>query len=186
MKKLIFKLRDGLVNFLIGFFSFIDNEYVNLLRSKIFLALRFRLGNCSYLDYGVKIHNASNVKIGNKVGIGHYNRFWGFNEIVIEDYTQTALNVVFVAGNHSTNNFRALSNSNIIVEKGCWIGANVTVVGPVRIGRGAVVGAGAVVVNDLEPWSINVGVPARKVGERTNNVEQIYGPRGLYDRDLIK
>ncbi|MGD9388724.1 MAG: acyltransferase, partial [Gammaproteobacteria bacterium] len=39
----------------------------------------------------------------------------------------------------------------------------------VRIGRGSVVGAGAVVNRDLPPFSIAVGVPARIVGDRRPN-----------------
>ena len=41
------------------------------------------------------------------------------------------------------------------------IGCHSCVLGPVRVGDGAVIGAGAVVVNDVPPWSTAVGVPAR-------------------------
>jgi serine O-acetyltransferase len=43
------------------------------------------------------------------------------------------------------------------------LGAGVTVLGPVTLGPGAKVGAGSVVVTDLEPHSVAVGVPARVI-----------------------
>jgi len=50
------------------------------------------------------------------------------------------------------------------VEEGASLGANVTVVAPVRIGRFAMVGAGAVVTRDVPAHAIVVGNPARIVG----------------------
>jgi len=49
------------------------------------------------------------------------------------------------------------------VETGAIIGANVTLLPGVRIGAGALVGAGAVVVNDVPPRAVVVGNPARVV-----------------------
>jgi acetyltransferase-like isoleucine patch superfamily enzyme len=46
------------------------------------------------------------------------------------------------------------------------IGANTVVLPDVTIGEGAIVGAGAVVTKSLEPWTINVGQPARPVRDR--------------------
>jgi acetyltransferase-like isoleucine patch superfamily enzyme len=56
---------------------------------------------------------------------------------------------------------RAGVNKAIVVGKGCWIGLNAIVLPGVSIGDGAVVGAGAVVTEDVEPNAIVVGVPAR-------------------------
>jgi len=54
----------------------------------------------------------------------------------------------------------------IIVEDDVWLGANVTVIGSVRVGQGAVVAAGAVVTKDVEPYSIVGGVPAKFIKKR--------------------
>lgn len=50
------------------------------------------------------------------------------------------------------------------VGAGASIGANATLVAPVRIGARALVGAGAVVTRDVPPHAIVVGAPARVVG----------------------
>lgn len=55
----------------------------------------------------------------------------------------------------------------VVIEDDCWLAANVVVTKGVRLGKGSVVGANAVVTADTDPYSINVGVPARKVGERS-------------------
>ena len=47
-----------------------------------------------------------------------------------------------------------------------WIAANCTITPGTRIGHGAVVGAGAVVTRDVEPYAIVGGVPARVIGSR--------------------
>ena len=54
----------------------------------------------------------------------------------------------------------------ILIGNDVWIGEGVNILEGVRIGDGAVIGAGAVVTKDVEPYSINVGVPARKLRER--------------------
>lgn len=57
----------------------------------------------------------------------------------------------------------------IVIDRDVWLGANVIVLKGVRIGRGAIVAAGAVLnrnVPELEIWG---GVPAKKIGERPSN-----------------
>lgn len=49
----------------------------------------------------------------------------------------------------------------VVIEDGCWIGANVTILKGVTIGRGSVIAAGAVVTKSCEPYSILGGVPAK-------------------------
>jgi putative colanic acid biosynthesis acetyltransferase WcaB len=49
------------------------------------------------------------------------------------------------------------------------VGANVVIIGPVRIGNDAVIGAGAVVVKDVPPGAVVVGNPARIVRYRLSN-----------------
>ena len=44
------------------------------------------------------------------------------------------------------------------------IGANASILGNIRIGKCAKIGAGSVVVRDVEPQTTVVGVPAKSVG----------------------
>jgi acetyltransferase-like isoleucine patch superfamily enzyme len=54
----------------------------------------------------------------------------------------------------------------VVIEDDVWLGAGVIVLKGVRIGRGAVIGAGSVVTRNIEPFMIAVGTPARAIGRR--------------------
>lgn len=58
---------------------------------------------------------------------------------------------------------RLCKRESIVVEYDVWIGAGVTMLPGVRIGKCSVIGAGAVVLNDVEPYSIYAGIPAKKI-----------------------
>ena len=51
----------------------------------------------------------------------------------------------------------------VTIEEDCWLGAGAIVLPGVRVGRGSIIGAGAVVTKDIPPLSLAVGVPARVV-----------------------
>jgi len=51
----------------------------------------------------------------------------------------------------------------IIVEDDVWLATRVTILKGVRIGRGSVVAAGAVVTKDVAPYTLVGGVPARLI-----------------------
>lgn len=51
-----------------------------------------------------------------------------------------------------------------IVEQGCTIGGNATIVAGVRLGAFSFIAAGAVVTSDVEPFALVAGCPARQIG----------------------
>ena len=57
----------------------------------------------------------------------------------------------------------------VVIEDDVWLGAGVIVLKGVRIGQGAVVGAGSVVTRNIDTYAIAVGTPARVVGQRGEN-----------------
>jgi acetyltransferase-like isoleucine patch superfamily enzyme len=54
----------------------------------------------------------------------------------------------------------------VVIEDDCDLGVGAIVLPGVRIGKGAQIGAGAVVAQDVPPYSVAIGVPARVTRER--------------------
>jgi acetyltransferase-like isoleucine patch superfamily enzyme len=63
----------------------------------------------------------------------------------------------------------SVSRGGIRIEPNVWLGARVTVLDGVTIGRDAVIGAGAVVTRDIPPFAVAAGVPAKVVRMRTGD-----------------
>jgi serine acetyltransferase len=56
-----------------------------------------------------------------------------------------------------------IKTAPVIIEDDVWLGTNAVVLPGVRVGRGAVVGAGAVVTRDVPPFTVVAGAPARPI-----------------------
>lgn len=75
------------------------------------------------------------------------------------------------SSNHGTAKDQTIKSQGhtygkIIIGDDCWLASHVTVVAGVRIENGAIVGANAVVTKDIAEFSINVGIPAKKINVR--------------------
>lgn len=78
-----------------------------------------------------------------------------------------AMNCVLTTSTHEIGDSKRRAGNNrllpIIIEDGCWLGTNVTVLPGVTIGRGCIIAAGAVVTKNCEPNGMYAGVPARRI-----------------------
>jgi acetyltransferase-like isoleucine patch superfamily enzyme len=85
-------------------------------------------------------------------------------------------NVVMRTASHRYDNPNLLIKQqghfigDIHLEDDVWIGANAVILGGVHIGRGAVIGAGAVVAKDVPSMAIAVGVPAKVIRFRGQEI----------------
>lgn len=90
---------------------------------------------------------------------------WG--NVTIGDRVSIAPRVTIVTSSHPNNSriraFAAVANGPVVIEADAWIGAGAIILPGVRIGRGAVVGAGSVVSQDVPPLSVVAGQPARVI-----------------------
>jgi acetyltransferase-like isoleucine patch superfamily enzyme len=112
-----------------------------------------RIGRDVRISRGVEIDYSGGVEIGDEV--------WISQNVLIETHDH-------VPSRRSKMHWR-LTRSTLRIEDGAWLGANVVVLGGVRrIGRGAVIGAGAVVTHDVDDWLIVGGVPAKVIGQVTS------------------
>jgi len=63
-------------------------------------------------------------------------------------------------------NQQGKTEKDIIIEDDCWIGFGAQIMPGVTVGKGTVIGAGAVLTKNADPYSVYVGVPARKIKDR--------------------
>jgi galactoside O-acetyltransferase len=114
----------------------------------------------------------SNVHIGDDV-FGNVNlTFVDDVEIRIGNGVMIAPSVTLTTTGHPIHpelreDFRRFSES-IVIEDKVWIGSNAVVLPGVRIGYGAVIGAGSVVTRDVPPMTVAVGSPARILRDITD------------------
>ena len=110
-----------------------------------------------YADFG------KNITVGEGVFINACCHFQDHGGVIIGDGCQIGHNVVFATLNHglAQEDRQTTYPAPIVLGKDVWIGSNATILQGVTIGDNAVVGAGAVVMKDVEANTIVGGVPAR-------------------------
>lgn len=118
------------------------------------------------------------INLGKNVQFGDYCNI--ATPVIIGNDVLMAGRVCFVGKNDHTTNLPGCTiwnsprgdNGKTIVEDDVWIGHGVTVIGPVKISKGSVIAAGAVVTKDIPPCEIWGGVPARKIKDRFATLQE--------------
>lgn len=120
------------------------------------------------------------VRIGNHVTIK--NNVSLYDGLICEDDVFLGPNCVFT-NVRFPRSFVSRKNEfeETVIEKGATIGANATIICGVRVGRYSMVGAGSVVTKDVNPYTLVVGNPARKMGYVCKCGERL--PIGNEDKD---
>lgn len=139
------------------------------------LDLRGRLASRFLRDAGerlrissrVNIYDPQNVSVGSHVYIG-YSTYLGAGRIILEDEITVGPFCAIASGNHTRRNrsfrYGPYQYGEIIIGRGTWLGAHVTVTSGVTIGQGCLIAAGSVVTKDVPDDSIVGGVPGRVIG----------------------
>ena len=120
-----------------------------------------------------------NVRMGSNCSVQAYSILVGYgNETASEgvirlgDNVRIASHCMLIAGNHNFSDIsrpiarQGLTHKSITIEDDVWIGGRVNITAGVTVGRGSVIGAGAVVTRDIPPYSVAVGTPARVIKKR--------------------
>lgn len=112
------------------------------------------------------------IKIGNNCFINNFCKFYSHwnnkARIEIENDCTLAMGVTLCTHTHEIGDPEHRASqisvfSPIRIGSGSWIGANVLVLPGVIVGRGCIIAAGAVVVDDCEENGLYAGVPARLI-----------------------
>jgi acetyltransferase-like isoleucine patch superfamily enzyme len=131
------------------------------------------------------------VTIGQKCFVGEGTRIWSSSSVTIGNYVLIAHNVDIhdnISHSLSWRERRAeidnmlphlgaythtfdLQAAPVVIEDDVWIGFGASVVGGVRIGRGAIVGAGTIVTKDVPAFTLVVGNPMRVIRRLDDEIE---------------
>jgi acetyltransferase-like isoleucine patch superfamily enzyme len=117
----------------------------------------------------IRIEGAEKVKIGSRVSIAAFVHIWGNGGVEIGDDTLIASHVAITSLTHDTAAdlfAQSLISKPVIIGCNVWIGTHASILPGVKIGNGAIIGAGAVVTKDVSENMIVVGVPARAMRNR--------------------
>lgn len=98
------------------------------------------------------------VVIGDNVTIKSGVYLW--DGVVVEDNVFIGPNATFTNDPMPRSKVYPEQFSRLLLQRGCSIGANATLLPGITVGEGAMVGAGAVVTHDVPPYAVVVGNPA--------------------------
>ena len=148
-----YKVKKNIVNKINNKFKF-----ATIVHPKVWIHDYMTVGEGTIIYEGAIL--TANIEIGNhviispKCGVGH--------DSIIKDYVSLLWNVNI--------------SGNDLIEEGVMMGSGSTVIQGKKIGKGSIIGAGAVVVNDIESFSTAVGVPAKVIksdkSKRGNSFEE--------------
>lgn len=133
------------------------------------------IGDHSWIDKYTILEGANGIEIGRYVHVTTFCHLQGGGTLKIGDYVGIASGCkIYSDTSYYTKRMsgalpleqQEIKSAPVIIEKDAFIGINSVILPGVRIGEGAVIGANSLVNEDIPPWRIAVGSPARVIGER--------------------
>jgi len=126
-----------------------------------------KIGKGSRIHIGARFFYPANIKIGTGSILGDNIFLDGRDKLIIGDHVDIASGVMILNSEHDINSedFKAIS-APVEIGDFVFIGPRAIILPGVKIGKGAVVAAGAVVTKDVADFAIVGGVPAVVIGER--------------------
>ena len=109
---------------------------------------------------GTSIYCSKRIIIGNHCNFGANTSIWDTDFHPLDPKARLL------------NDIHQIKKAEINIENNVFIGANVIILNGVKIGEGAVIGAGSIVTKDIMPYTVNAGIPAKKIRSIFNNEEK--------------
>jgi|GEM_PF-481487 len=130
--------------------------------------LKAELASCGedvVLRDGANILVPQKVRLGHHVAIGHHSLLRGLGGITIGNFVLLGDHVILATSSHPTDevHYHNYWEAPITLHDNVWLGAGVLVMPGVTIGKNSVIGAGAVVTEDIPANSVAVGMPAKVI-----------------------
>jgi acetyltransferase-like isoleucine patch superfamily enzyme len=137
------------------------------------------IGERCWIHPGVLIlAYGGSILMGDDCTVNPYSVLYGHGGLKIGNGVRIAAHCVIVPSNHVHENLdipifkQGLTKKGIFIEDDVWIGAHVTILDGVQIGRSSIIAAGSVVNKDVLPFSIIGGVPGKIIKSRKDTPQQ--------------
>lgn len=132
-----------------------------------------RIGKGSRIHMWCNFFNPGNIEIGQDTIIGDHAFLDGRAQLKIGNHVDIASRVMIYNSEHAvdSNDFHAIEKP-VVIEDYAFIGPGVIIQPDVKVGKGAIVAAGAVVAKDVAPFAVVGGVPAKFIKDRQNKNPQ--------------
>ena len=168
-KKAIFRIKSILLESEVAILHLVGCLPSHHLRRFFYRLGGIKIGQGSSIHMGTRFYDPGKISIGDDTIVGERAVLDGRDKLVIGNHVAIASEVMIYNSEHNINddNFQAIG-APVIVEDYAFIGPRVIILPGVKIGKGAIVGAGAVVTKEVPPFAIVGGVPAKIIGERKN------------------
>jgi serine O-acetyltransferase len=126
----------------------------------------------------------SSIPAEAEIGEGTQFAYAGIGVVLHAD-SRIGCNVLI--GQHVTVGGRAPLKGVPVIEDACFLGPGAVILGPIRVGKGSIVGANAVVLHDVPPRSVVAGVPARVIRSniRTRDYYNVWNPADPPAADVV-
>ncbi len=176
MNKVFRRLRAILtefVNLIMRIVGFIPSHHI---RRFFYRLAGVKIGKGSAIHMGACFYDPKNIVIGQDTIIGEGAVLDGRDRLIIGNHVDIASQVMIYNAEHNVQDpaFKAVK-SPVTIEDYVFIGPRAIILPGVKIKKGAVVGAGAVVTKDIEEFTIVGGVPAKLIKERIKNLNYKLG-----------
>ena len=149
------------------------------------------------LGKGVKVYKKENLIMEEGTNIDAGGIIMNTNaKFVMKKWSGAAIGLTVITGNHVSIVGKAHKmvtdfdkqkidvnhecDKDVIIDEDVWIASNVTLLSGVHLGKCSIIGAGSVVRNNIPPYAIVAGNPAKIVGFRFTPEEALIHERALF------
>ncbi|MBU3179285.1 acyltransferase [Clostridium estertheticum] len=166
----------------IGFKTYGKNVLISK-RSCVYSPQKISIGNNVRIDDFCIL--SGKINIGSYIHIAAYSVLYGGEDgIVLEDFANISskVSVYSITDDYSgetmtnpmvSNDFKKITSGKVVIKKHVIIGSGCVVLPDITLEEGSAFGALSLINKNSEKWSINVGIPFKRIKDRSKNLTKL-------------